>query len=57
MSCPDARSMATCLAREAATMVLTDDNFATIAAAVEAGRGSMTTFRKFICYIFTHPVP
>jgi len=57
MSCPDARSMATCLAREAATMVLTDDNFATIAAAVEAGRRVYDNVRKFICYIFTHPVP
>jgi magnesium-transporting ATPase (P-type) len=49
--------MATCLAREAATMVLTDDNFATIAAAVEAGRRVYDNVRKFICYIFTHPVP
>ena len=45
------------VAREAATMVLTDDNFATIAAAVEPGRRVYDNVRKFICYIFTHAVP
>ena len=45
------------VAREAATMVLTDDNFATIAAAVEAGRRVYDNVRKFILYIFTHAVP
>ena len=45
------------VAREAATMVLTDDNFATITAAVEAGRRVYDNVRKFICYIFTHAVP
>jgi calcium-translocating P-type ATPase len=45
------------VAREAATMVLVDDNFATIAAAVEAGRRVYDNVRKFICYIFTHAVP
>ena len=45
------------VAREAATMVLTDDNFATIAAAVESGRRIYDNVRKFICYIFTHAVP
>jgi len=45
------------VAREAATMVLVDDNFATIAAAVEAGRRVYDHVRKFICYIFTHAVP
>ena len=45
------------VAREAATMVLTDDNFATIAAAVEAGRRVYDNVRKFICYIFAHAVP
>ncbi|MGH3258792.1 MAG: cation-translocating P-type ATPase, partial [Streptosporangiaceae bacterium] len=45
------------VAREAATMVLTDDNFATVAAAVEAGRRVYDNVRKFICYIFTHAVP
>jgi calcium-translocating P-type ATPase len=42
------------VAREAATMVLTDDNFATIVAAVEAGRRVYDNVRKFIVYIFTH---
>jgi magnesium-transporting ATPase (P-type) len=45
------------VAREAATMVLTDDNFATIAIAVESGRRVYDNIRKFICYIFTHAVP
>ena len=45
------------VAREAATMVLTDDNFATIAAAIESGRRVYDNVRKFICYIFTHAVP
>ena len=45
------------VAREAATMVLTDDNFATIAAAVESGRRVYDNVRKFISYIFTHAVP
>src|ERR1019366_3331164 len=39
------------------TMILTDDNFATIAAAVESGRRIYDNVRKFICYIFTHAVP
>ena len=38
-------------------MILTDDNFATIAAAVESGRRIYDNVRKFICYIFTHAVP
>ena len=45
------------VAREAATMILTDDNFATIAAAVESGRRIYDNVRKFICYIFAHAVP
>ncbi|TVZ05321.1 cation-transporting P-type ATPase [Trebonia kvetii] len=45
------------VAREAATMVLTDDNFATIAVAVETGRRVYDNVRKFICYIFAHAVP
>ncbi|GAA4833733.1 cation-transporting P-type ATPase [Kitasatospora terrestris] len=45
------------VAREAATVVLTDDNFATIVAAVEYGRRTYDNIRKFIVYIFTHAVP
>ena len=45
------------VAREAATMVLTDDNFATIVAAVGAGRVVYDNIRKFIFYIFTHATP
>ena len=45
------------VAREAATMVLTDDNFASIVAAVEAGRQVFDNVRKFILYIFAHATP
>ena len=45
------------VAREAATMVLTDDNFATIVTAVEAGRQVFDNVRKFIVYIFAHATP
>jgi len=45
------------VAREAATMVLTDDNVATIIVAVEAGRRVFDNVRKFVLYIFTHAVP
>ncbi len=45
------------VAREAATMVLTDDNFATIVSAVEAGRQVFDNVRKFILYIFAHATP
>ncbi|WP_313950985.1 cation-transporting P-type ATPase [Accumulibacter sp.] len=39
------------VAKEAADMVLTDDNFATIAAAVEEGRGVFDNLTKFITWI------
>jgi len=45
------------VAREAATMVLTDDNFATIVSAIEAGRQVFDNIRKFIVYIFAHATP
>ncbi|HEY6934137.1 MAG TPA: HAD-IC family P-type ATPase, partial [Marmoricola sp.] len=45
------------VAREAATMVLTDDNFATIVTAVEEGRRVYDNVRKFIVYIFAHATP
>ena len=45
------------VAREAATMVLTDDNFRTIAQAVEAGRRVYDNVQKFVLYIFAHATP
>jgi magnesium-transporting ATPase (P-type) len=45
------------VAREASTMILTDDNFATIVAAVAAGRRIYDNIRKFILYIFAHLTP
>jgi calcium-translocating P-type ATPase len=45
------------VAREAATIVLTDDNFATIVSAVQAGRQVYDNVRKFILYIFAHAMP
>ena len=45
------------VAREAATMVLTDDNFATIVAAIATGRTVFANVRKFILYIFAHATP
>jgi magnesium-transporting ATPase (P-type) len=38
-------------------MILTDDNFSTIVAAVEAGRRVYDNVRKFIFYIFAHATP
>jgi magnesium-transporting ATPase (P-type) len=45
------------VAREAATMALTDDNFATIVAAVQAGRVVYDNVRNPIVYIFAHATP
>jgi calcium-translocating P-type ATPase len=45
------------VAREASSMVLTDDNFATIVAAVQAGRRVYDNIRKFLVYIFAHTTP
>ena len=45
------------VAREAATMVLTDDNFASIVTAIEAGSRVYDNVRKFIVYIFAHATP
>ena len=45
------------VAREASTMVLTDDNFATIVTAIEEGRRVYNNIRKFILYIFAHAPP
>jgi magnesium-transporting ATPase (P-type) len=40
------------VAREAAEMVITDDNFASIVAAVRQGRGIYANMGKFVTYIF-----
>jgi magnesium-transporting ATPase (P-type) len=45
------------VAREAATMVLTDDNFATIVTAIRGGRRVYDNIRKFILYIFARATP
>ncbi len=45
------------VAREAATMILTDDNFATVVAAVSEGRRVYANVRKFVFYIFAHTTP
>jgi magnesium-transporting ATPase (P-type) len=45
------------VAREASTLVLTDDNFATIVTAIEEGRRVFANVRKFVFYIFVHAVP
>jgi calcium-translocating P-type ATPase len=45
------------VARDAATMILTDDNFASIVLAVGEGRRVYDNVRKFIFYIFVHATP
>ncbi len=42
------------VAKEAAAMILTDDNFATIVSAAEEGRAVYDNIRKFVTYIFAH---
>ncbi len=45
------------VAREAADIVLVDDDFASIVAAIEEGRAVWDNLRKFITYILTSNVP
>jgi calcium-translocating P-type ATPase len=45
------------VAKEAATMVLTDDNFADVVTAVREGRRVYDNVRKFILYVFAHATP
>ena len=44
------------VAREAAVMVLLDDSFAAIAAAVWLGRSVYQNIRKFLIYLFSHNI-
>lgn len=44
------------IAKEASDVILTDNNFATIVAAIEEGRAVFSNIRKFIEYIFTSNV-
>ncbi|MGH7902185.1 MAG: cation-translocating P-type ATPase, partial [Thermodesulfobacteriota bacterium] len=45
------------VAKEAATMILTDDNFASIVSGIEEGRATYSNIKKFVTYIFASNVP
>jgi calcium-translocating P-type ATPase len=45
------------VAKEAADMILLDDNFASIIAAIEEGRAVYDNIRKFLAYILTSNIP
>ena len=45
------------VAKEAADLILTNDNFASIVTAIEEGRAVFDNVRKFITYIFSSNIP
>lgn len=45
------------VAKEASDIILLDDNFATIVAAIEEGRAVFDNLRKFLTYILTSNIP
>jgi len=45
------------VAKEAASMILTDDNFASIVNAIEEGRSIYSNIKKFTTYVFTSNMP
>ncbi len=45
------------VAKEAADMILLDDNFASIVSAIEEGRAVFANIRKFLTYILTSNIP
>lgn len=45
------------VAKDAADMILTDDNFSSIVTAIEEGRAIFANIKKFITYIFNSNVP
>ena len=45
------------VSKESAAMILTDDNFASIVAAIEEGRAVYANIKKFVTYIFASNIP